>query len=131
MNSSFRHILIALQSVILLLTSCENPHLREQYVLKGEEYVFEVDMSDSLATYDVSIYTRVDSDTRGFPVEAIWTSPSGHKYSERIYFNLLLGQKQPYRSALVPVEWGCWTLELSVPEVKGMRGMGIITQRND
>jgi len=124
-------LLIVVTLSLLSVTACDNPKVREQYKFRGKDYVFEVDMTDSLATYDVYIYTRVDSDHKGFPLEAIWTSPSGQKYSETTYFNLDLGQKQLYRSGLVPIEWGQWLLELSVPDVEGMRGMGITTQRND
>lgn len=133
MSSSLSHTLIALFVAFsfFILGACSNPQEREQYILRGNDYVFEVDMTDSLSKYDVYIYTRVDSDRKGFPLEVIWTSPSGQKYSETTYFNLDLGQKQLYRSGLVPVEWGLWSLELSVPEVEGMRGMGIVTNRNN
>ena len=51
-------------TLLLLLSACR-PNSYEQFIRADQascgEYVFALDMGDSLATYDLSLYTRVDA----------------------------------------------------------------------
>ena len=121
---------------------------RETFVLADEVgadglYHFDVDMSDSLSVYDLWLYTRLDKSnirlvsSPGFPLTAIWTSPSGQRYSEVVYFETPLEKdfyshqyKVLYRSGLRPVESGQWQLSLDIDsQVDGLCGMGLQTVR--
>ena len=66
----------------------------EKFV-KGEgPYTFFVDMSDSTATYDFDLYTRVDAPVdslrkmTALPLRVTWTSPSFHVFREDVYLPL-------------------------------------------
>ena len=93
-------------------------------------YEFAVDMSDSLCTYDLSFYTRLDGRDApsGFPIKIYLTSPSGQTYVESVYYDCSKGVRVPYRTGLVPVEYGEWTLSVSA-DPAGMCGLGLITSR--
>ena len=106
-------------------------------------YHFEMDMSDTLSVYDVWLYTRIDASNPtmatcpGFGLDVTWKAPSGQMYGEEVYFDTPLGSeyyshqyKALYRSGLIPVEAGVWTLSLKVrDEVEGLRGMGVQSVR--
>ena len=63
----------------------------EKFV-KGEgPYTFFVDMSDSTASYDFDLYTRVDAPVdslrklAALPLQVTWTSPTFHVFREEVY----------------------------------------------
>ena len=95
-------------------------------------YEFAVDMSDSLCTYDLSFYTRLDGRDApsGFPMKIYLTSPSGQTYVEGVYFDCSSGVKVPYRTGLVPVEHGVWRMSVSAV-AQGMCGLGLICEKKD
>ena len=145
-----RFLTLLLCAVLPLLVSCTRPSVSETYLLREDcaldgIYRFEVDMSDSLARYDISLYTRIDGNhqrpdaDKGVRLKMIWTSPSGRDYSENVYFSFTesscedgffsLQCSLPYRSGLVPKEHGVWTLTLQqLKEIRDLRGWGIICE---
>ena len=133
------HILITL----LVFTGCREPMSVEKFV-KGEgPYTFFVDMSDSTATYDFDLYTRVDAPVdslrkmTALPLQVTWTSPSFHVFREDVYLPLegktSLFSRQvrvPYRVGIRPAEWGSWQVMVRVPDApEGLCGMGLVVER--
>ena len=115
----------------------------ERFV-KGEgPYTFFVEMTDSAASYDFDLYTRVDAPKdslkkmTSLPLTVTWTSPSFHVFKEDVYMPTE-GQgsffsrqiRAPYRAGVRPTEWGQWVIAVRVnnpPE--GLRGMGLVVER--
>ncbi|MDO4826170.1 MAG: hypothetical protein Q4B16_01250 [Bacteroidia bacterium] len=148
-----RHLPAILLSVLTLLQACTRPAVTERFILREDcvqegIYTFEVDMSDSAACYDISLYTRLDGNHQrpdapeGVTLRMVWTSPSGGDYSENVYFSFAESSREdgffslqcllPYRSGLIPVERGLWTLTLGQTEpVRDLRGWGIICKREE
>ena len=129
--------------ILFILTGCREPMSVEKFV-KGEgPYTFLVDMSDSTASYDFDLYTRVDAPMdslrkmTSLPLTVTWTSPSFHVFKEDVYMPME-GQgsffsrqvRVPYRAGVRPTEWGQWVIAVRVnnpPE--GLRGMGLVVER--
>ena len=129
--------------LLLLLTGCKEPMSVERFV-KGEgPYTFFVDMTDSTASYDFDLYTRVDAPMdslrkmTSLPLTVTWTSPTFHVFKEDVYMPME-GQgsffsrqiRVPYRAGVRPTEWGKWVIAVRVnnpPE--GLRGMGLVVER--
>lgn len=128
-------------SLLLLAASCRQPESTETFLRGPGPYEFAVDLSDSAAVWDVSFYTRVDAvrDTLSeLALSATWTSPSAESFSETVYLPLSGGTSffsheacVPYRSAVAPLERGCWTLTVTVPSPPpGLRGLGLVVARS-
>lgn len=123
-------------SFLSLLAGCVRPLSYEQFVRSDQAtdgvYSFDVDMSDSLSSYTVSFYSKVDRKKPvDVPLQVLWTSPSGKEYSESVYMKMgqRKGDREVYRSSLVPNEFGDWTICVtSLNDLKGFRGIGIIVQ---
>ncbi len=116
----------------------------EKFV-KGEgPYTFFVDMSDSTASYDFDLYTRVDAPVdslrklAALPLQVTWTSPTFHVFREEVYLpmegKMSLFSKQvraPYRAGVRPEEWGPWQVVVRVQDPpEGLCGMGLIVAKN-
>ena len=116
----------------------------EKFV-KGEgPYTFFVDMSDSTASYDFDLYTRVDAPAdslrklTALPLQVTWTSPTFHVFREEVYLpmegKMSLFSKQvraPYRAGVRPEEWGPWQVVVRVLDPpEGLCGMGLVVSRN-
>ena len=120
----------------LLALACSRPSSTETFLRGTGPYEFAVDLSDSTAVWDISLYTRVDAADAPSEMElsATWTSPSAASFSETVYLPLSAGTSffsqeacVPYRSAVAPAERGLWTLTVTVPEPpSGLRGLGLI-----
>lgn len=125
--------------VLLLALSCREPRSTETFVRGTGPYVFTVEMADSTATYDFDLYTRIDAATAPaeLPLKVAWKAPDGTLFTESVYLPVSGNSSffsheayAPYRSAVVPSQWGTWTVTvtlLSVPE--GLRGMGLVVRR--
>lgn len=127
-----------LLAVLMLLASCREPVAREYFQRSGGsgEYSFEIEMTDSLSSYDISFYTVVDKplmrrDTLvSFPLQVVWRSPSGRYFSETVYYPAD-SVRVRYRSGVVPSEYGRWSISVTIPqEPQRMRGLGLICSRN-
>lgn len=146
--------IMMLAAVAVAGVSCSRPVSYEKFVSVEDReanglYSYTIDLSDSLCTYDVSFYSRIDANrirefhSRDFSLMVTWTAPSGQRYRETVYFGLFDESSgsdpysrqyvKPYRRSLVPVEFGTWEIEVLVnsgAEVPGFRGLGIICKKN-
>ena len=134
--------------------SCSRPVSYEKFVSVEDReanglYRYTIDLSDSLCSYDVSFYSRIDVNVlketlpRDFSMMVTWTAPSGQRFRETVYFGISEGSTgsdsysrqyvKPYRKSLVPIEFGTWEIEVLVnsgADVPGFRGLGIICKKN-
>lgn len=147
-----RYILLVLFTVIGIV-SCKRPQSDENFVLSSKAadmggYIFDVDMTDSLCTYDMSFYARIDyprnkeTSLHDYPMYVVWTSPSGNKQALTVYMDLTGATNPTYYSKQIvipfmadadPVEYGMWQLKVSANEAlsdMGLRGLGLIVKRN-
>ena len=129
---------LSLIALAVLLSCCAQPSSYEPFVRsdKSGEYSFTLDMSDTLAAYDLAFYTLIDRplfqrDTLvSFPLNVVWRSPSGRYFSETVYYPAD-SLRVRYRSGVVPSEGGEWALQVSVtPEPAGFRGLGVICSKS-
>lgn len=149
----FRSLTMAVMAAVAL-SSCVRPTSTESYIKlhdKSEDglYHFELDMSDSLATYDVTFYTRIDCNNvkmaslRDFPMEITWVAPdSVRKFREKVYFPIHDETASsgfysnqyvvPYRTGLDPISHGIWQLTVKIDadeHLPGFRGLGVICEK--
>ena len=134
--------------------SCSRPTSVEQFVGVDKRevnglYRYTLDLSDSLATYDISFYSRIDANrlkfthAKDFSLMVTWIAPSGQRFRETVYFgvfdessgsNFFSSQYvKPYRTGLVPVEYGVWEMNVLVnsgAEVPGLRGLGVVCKKH-
>ena len=128
--------------LLVAAVSCREPLVRDCFIKGSGPYAFTVEMGDTTAAYDFTLYTRVDGDTDGrqsLPMDLRWCSPSDSLYCETVYLPLQgkrtegsLQVYAPYREDVRPYEAGTWTLTLSIPDsasLSGMRGMGLLVTR--
>ncbi len=139
---------ISVMAFLVFALSCSRPLATENFIRSSEAgaggvYAYSLDLSDSLTSYSLYFYTRIDSpgqDSRNLPdigLEADLFSPSGKRYTGRIripgesacrsgyfakdYYFL-------YRSGFVPSEAGEWLMSVRVEDrdsLHGFRGLGI------
>ncbi|MBO4263600.1 MAG: hypothetical protein J5871_02845 [Bacteroidales bacterium] len=126
--------ILPLLLLLLGLSACHRPASYELFI-KGaaERYDFSLDLSDSSCTYDIAFFTRVDTPVfrrdslpDSFPMTVRWSGPSGQAFEETVYYPVR-ESRVPYRSGVVPVEYGNWTLSVRLPQPPGrLRGLGLI-----
>lgn len=134
--------LTAILIMATALASCTRPESYETFVRASEAregvYSFELDLSDSDCSYDISFYTKIDrprlrsrQGQASMPLAVIWTSPQGEEFSETVYYPI--GQlRTAYRSGVVMNEPGVWGIRVNVISApRGLRGLGIICRRNE
>ena len=148
---NLRILIVAALAVVI--SACSRPVSSEQFVKIGEKgedglYHYALDFTDSLCTYDLSFYSRMDcsdaklSGLRDFPMTVVLTSPEGRKYSEKVYFRVQKDERDGdfysnqyrirYRSGLVPVSWGEWEMSVRIDSdryLPGFRGLGLICEK--
>ena len=121
------------------LVSCREPLSSEIFVRNDQmvdgAYEFALDMSRGEYSYDLSFYTVIDGKgVSELPLYIELISPSGTKYAENVSMEVgeSTGDLQLYRSSLVPVEYGIWTMRVTpMIEIRQMRGMGLINERKE
>lgn len=132
-----RRLTCAILLAVLLLAACGEPPSREQFMRSdgSGEYSFLLEMTDTVAGYNISFYTAIDRplmrrDTlASFPLQVVWRSPSGRYFSETVYYPAD-SLRARYRSGLVPGEPGQWELGVTIsPEPAGLRGLGVVCAR--
>lgn len=128
---------ISLLSGLVMLISCSEPLTDESFVRRDQlvngAYEFALDMSDGEFTYDLSFYTIIDgTGVTQLPLSIELVSPSGSRYAEKVTMDVS-GEEmdmQLYRSSLVPVEYGIWTLRVvPLTNIPQMRGLGLINEK--
>ena len=135
-------------TVILFLAfflACSAPKGSEQFRKGAGPWSFEVDMTDSLSTYDFSVYTRRDcapakrTQVAELPLTVEWVSPASDTLSEIVYLPLSVRSSYytsetsiPYRKDVAPASHGVWTLIVTPHDtvtVRGLRGLGLAVKR--
>lgn len=135
---------------LALCVSCGRPEVEESFVkacnvADGGVYSFSIDMRDTLCRYDLSFYTRLDvrknrlDGIGGIGLDIVWVSPTGERYGEMVDIPVPVSGNffstavvVPYRTGLLPVEPGEWTLEVRVPDApSGFRGLGVMIERKN
>ena len=134
--------------LLLFVTGCVSQMGSEEFIRGKGPYCFAVDFSDSLCTYDLALYSRIDAREKNIramgelPVTIVWTAPDGAgEFSEsaflpldgerRGYFSRQVWQR--YRKGVKPSVYGEWTISVSIPDtvrVRGLRGMGLEVLRD-
>ena len=131
-----RRIVLAI-ACVLLLASCGQPQSREYFLRANAEgeYSFDIDLADSLSSYDISFYTAIDrplfrrDTTVSFPLQVVWRSPSGRYFSETVYYPAA-EHRVLYRSGVVPTELGPWNISVTLPsQPRRLRGLGLVCRR--
>ena len=143
------HIVAAVVFMATLLCSCPRPEQTESYVGVRHRnadgmYSMTVDMSDTLASYDFTIFTRLDLRKSKFEqledsigVGAEWVAPDSTRYREFFYIpkdsytastSFSKDYFLPYRRGIVPNVPGVWTVSFLVmgDAAQYMNGMGLI-----
>lgn len=144
-----REEIVAFASLLACLSclSCARPSSMESFVLRdarGEDgmYRYEMDFTDTLARYDIYLYTRIDGPSRELALKndiamaAFWTDPDGEVYREEFYFPIHEGRRTffssdyriLYREGVVPSVRGKWTLAIDVVQnesVPVLNGLGV------
>ncbi len=141
----------ALQVIFILLAAagCSRPVSTEVYLRAGDcaeagRYDFVLDMADTLVSYDITFYTRIDSGDGSIhlslPLAVSATSPSGKLYAEKVWADISAPDAAghfsgdyilPYRSGVRPSEAGIWNISVSVPaDAESISGLGCILKRN-
>jgi len=136
-----------------LLASCSQPDSVDRFVRaskaeNGNRFSFTVDMSDTTATYDLTIYTRLTCSRKHFSeledalgMGAVWMSPDSVEYREFFCIPKASFSNQTsfshsyrlsYRSGLIPVTPGVWDLSFVVlSEAAGyLDGIGLTCRKN-
>ena len=135
--------------VLCMLASCAHPSVVEDFRPATERdslgrFCYSLDMTDSAAVYDISFYTRLDCTKKqikaigDIKADVELLSPSGVVYGETVYLPIA-GFKSDrngtydccvaYRNGLAPVEWGVWTMNLTLEDLSGLRGLGVINSK--
>ena len=152
---------IILPVTLLLLAAGCRPASYEQFIRADQaqdgEYVFALDLSDSTATYDLSLYTRVDpalmaaaTPSAELALQVCWLAPAEGgtplggstsqaclavpAMSEIVYlpFGAEAGSVRLYRSGVKPAPAGEWHLSVTpIAPPEGLRGIGRICTRVD
>ncbi|MGN1211856.1 MAG: hypothetical protein ACI4TM_09225 [Candidatus Cryptobacteroides sp.] len=137
---------LCLMAAAFILSCCAAPSSTETFIrASGKDadgrYVFCVDMTDSLVTYDFTLFLRADCTDREFAQISDYQiivsaeAPSGKVYSEQItvpkgvsgnsYARDVLYN---YMTGVSPVEYGIWKFYLKFPQedsLPGFRGAGL------
>lgn len=134
--------LIRCASVLVLLASCSQPSSYESFVTidksRGGVYSFDLDMSDSLATYDIWLFNRViapcghNEVLEDIPVEILWEGADSTSYAESVYMKSggSKGNKQLYRSGVMLAKPGMVKLQIRPQRVpEGFSGVGVVCER--
>ena len=145
--------LVAAVFAAAVLFSCSRPDTFGTFVKSShldEEgmYTMTLDMSDSLAAYDFTLFTRLDCRRTkfaqledSFGVGVVWHAPDSTEYREFVYIPkdsfcastpFSKSYYLPFRSGVVPTQPGEWTVSFLVlsDAAKYMNGMGIMCNIN-
>ena len=147
----FRFILL----LALCAVACHRPASEESFVRTSERdealrYAYVLDLSDSLVTYDVSLYASFDCSRRrfasfpGMSLRMMWEAPDGPLFEEKVWLSpedvtdrsaFSHHLMTVYRSDLEPQRYGRWRLYITAPEdvVTDYRlaGIGISVLRDE
>lgn len=143
--------LFVLLSVTFIISGCSSADVVVSYVPVNKadslgRLQVGLEFPDTVASYDISLYSRLDctakefSKLKEFPVGIELVSPSGKIYGETVYVPLdefggpdgaVHDFSVPYRTGVVPVEGGEWKMYITLPDISGLHGMGVILKHNN
>ena len=133
-----------------IAASCAPPPSYEPFVMRekaqyGDTYPFALDLSDTMASYSLGFYTRLERQSFGvFPSDSLvldlrWFSPSDSIITDTTFIRISLPVNTSYyswdfvteyRDRFVPSEGGTWRLNAKVVnDSPSIRGLGIILKR--
>ena len=138
-----KSICVAVLAVAFSVASCKEPPSREKFILAEDSvfgrYDFEVDMTDTTRTYDLTLYTRLDGAhlPDSLPVSVSFVSPGGTvSESELVFFTsgvqlvdssyFSRGLNLPYLQDYLPEESGIWKLSVYARPAACLRGFGLV-----
>ena len=123
----------------LLLCGCSRPMDFEKFVKSSDavadNYDFEISVLDTLSTYDLSFYTRIDRPVfrrqeASMKLIVKWISPSGAVGGEVVYMDVSKAA-EAYRSGVSFRQTGNWILSVKVADPpEGLRGLGLAYTEN-
>lgn len=136
-RNKFPAIFVALLAG-MLSAGCSRPLSTETFVRRDNAangvYVYEIELTDTLSTYDIWFYGRTLSGVlQSLPLNVQWLAPSGKRFSETVYMKRIDtdGEKELYRSGVVPSEPGKWQLSVRPVGVDDdFCGLGMICREN-
>lgn len=126
-------------AVMLSALACSAPTDTEIFIRRDQSsagvYVFDFPMTDSLACYDISFFSRAESETlKSVELTVLWLSPSGESDNETVYMREITrrGTEEVYREGVRPAEPGNWRISVR-PDVneKDIAGLGLICKKKD
>lgn len=128
-KSVVRRIMVLSLAFQVFASSCNEPATRDFFIAAQDSpYEYEVDMSDSLAQYDLEFYTMAGGEASDVKLDITWISPERDSVRESVYLPDFgaEGIVAPYRSGVVPPSNGVWILSVEVPEAPdGFCGLGL------
>lgn len=153
MNSGRLLYMFCAAASLVAAVSCSRPVTAEQFVRNNERdawgrYAFDIDMTDSLSVYDISLissFSCIDRDFSSFrsmPLNLMWEAPDGRLFEDNVvlgrnvlrdssYYDKVLADR--LGESLSPVENGMWRLYIKADEDSlkkyGMTGIGIRVDR--
>ncbi len=138
-------------ALLMAVVSCSRPSSYEPFVVRekaeyGDTYIFNLDLSDSTASYGLDFYTRLQRPAFGtFPADSIsldlrWISPSDSVIlSDTTFIRVAQPVDSSYYSRdfisgycerLSLPEHGIWRLKARVlNDSEAIRGLGVIFTR--
>lgn len=146
-----RYAVIAL--VLFLTVSCARPSSYETFILKekaqyGDTYSFNLDFHDSLSTYNLDLYTRMERKAFGrFSADSLdlrvnWVSPEDSILTEDLVLRLGAATDSSYFSKdyILPLKEGfavpahgspgIWRLRVLIKNnPEDIRGLGVVFSR--
>lgn len=150
MQGKRRTSLFAVALVLSLmpgLSACRQPASMESFIKAGKvdafgRYCYDLDLSDSSSTYDISLFTRVDGKMAGSDIvlNIKLVAPDGKVFGEQIMLPAEAAEHNSaqsadyaldYRTDIIPTQYGVWKAYISVPDApEGFRGLGLKLYRN-
>lgn len=134
-TASRRSRFAALLPVLLVaVISCRKPDRGSEFI-RGERaaYEFVLEDVDSLALYDISLYTspktRNVTAPASLPLEVRWVSPESDIYVERVVM-AVSSRRQQYREGMLFPLGGRWRLVIYPQDgADAINGLGITWRR--
>ena len=126
---------LLLPVLLLMAAACHAPRVEESFLDAAALppdgwYTFEMTLDDPQGRYDLSFYTdfAVRPAETSIPVVVRLTAPDGAQMEEQVFWDTSR-RRVLYRRDIVPPQAGVWTVALYLPEIRGMRGVGIIREK--
>lgn len=121
----------------LLPAACAPPDTQEQFVRADKAadgvYIFDFELEGNGSSYDFSIWgVSLDKDIYGEELRVQWLSPSGSGFSETVFMRRISpsGDRELYRSSVVPDAEGKWRISIRAVPGDELAGLGVICRKH-